>query len=38
MTGIKKAKELFANVLNLFRQELRDSYLMTVLEQVNMQV
>jgi hypothetical protein len=37
-TGFNKDKELFAVIVNIFTQELRASYLSTVLEQVNMQV
>jgi hypothetical protein len=37
-TGVNKEKELFAVMVNLFPQELRDTYLSTVLEQVSVPV
>jgi hypothetical protein len=37
-TGIYKEKELLAVVVNHFLQELRNTYLSTVLEQVSVQV
>ena len=37
-SGFEKDKELFAVAMNLFAQELRDTYLSTVLEQVSVQV
>jgi hypothetical protein len=37
-TGVKRVKELFAVMMNLFPQELRDTYFSTVLEQASMQV
>jgi hypothetical protein len=37
VTGNNKENELFAVMLNLFLQELRDTYLTTVLEQVSVQ-
>jgi hypothetical protein len=33
-TGINKEKQLFAVMVNLFPQELRDAYLSTVLEKL----
>jgi hypothetical protein len=37
-TGINKEKELFAAMVNLFPQVLRDAYFTTVLEQLRVQV
>jgi hypothetical protein len=37
-TGVNKEKELFAVMVNLSPQELRDTYLSTVLEQISVQV
>jgi hypothetical protein len=37
-TGFNEEKELFALMVKLFPQELRDTYLSTVLEQVSVQV
>jgi hypothetical protein len=37
-TGVNKRKEPFIVMVNLFPQELRDTYLSTVLEQVTVQV
>jgi hypothetical protein len=37
-TGVNKEKELIAVILNLFPQELKDTYFSNVLEQVSMQI
>jgi hypothetical protein len=37
-TGVNSEKEIFAVMVNLFPQELRDTYLSTVLEQVSVQI
>jgi hypothetical protein len=37
-TGVNKEKELFAVMVNLYPQDLRDAYLSTVLEQVSVRV